>query len=283
MDRVLINKSRLVNNRTIFGRICILASLIALSGIFDGLISSYLMPANNMDMIRGRSMEMIGKVYGNVTSVNDLSFTSDSPELMLFLDNKLFSGYWLGDGMWRGELKADSSLRPGRYQIKINFHDLSNIKPDARKKVEKLSTYTVNVYSDAKALRMADLSLIKRFTGISPWLISIFFFPIVLISGGLIFIISGKLDTDMAQNGLAEIYRVSKHDSGLEVFFGLGKNHGLEAGEKMHLFNESGALVTEIVVDNIGNENSSAVVDISLVRPGCMVARIDNGEVICRS
>lgn len=276
-----MDRSKLINNRVIFGRICMLAFLIALTGIFDGLISSYRKPANDLDIITGRSMEMVGKVYGNVTTVNDLSFTSDSPYLTLLLDPKLFSGYWLGEGMWRGELKADSSLRPGRYNIKINFHDLSNIKPDAKKKVEKLSSYTVNVYSDAKALRQSDLSIIKRFTGISPWSISIAFLPIIMIAGGLIFIISSRLDTDLAQHGLAEIYRVSRHESGFEIFFGLGKTHGLQAGEQMNLFNESGDLITEIVVENIGKESSSAVVDSPRIRPGCMVSRIHSCETIC--
>lgn len=280
MNSSSIESSKLINNRIIFGRMCILASIISLIGIFDGLIASYRKPANNLDIITGRSIEMIGKVYGNAASINDLSFTSDSPDLILLLDEKFFSGYWLGDGMWRGELKAASSLRPGIYNIKINFRDLSNIKPDALEKIEKLSTYTINVYSDAKALRQSDLSFIKRFTGVSPWTISVLFFPVVLISGGLIFIISTKLETEMARYGLAEIYRVSKHACGLEVFFGLGKKHGLEDGEKINLFNESGTLLTEIVVDNIGSENSSAVIDIQKIRPGYMVARVSSNRVL---
>jgi len=276
-----MDKNKMVSSRVVFGRICILASLIALTGVFDGLISSYRKPANEMDIIRGRSMEIIGKVYGNATGIGDMSFISDSPDLRLLLDEKLFSGYWLGDGMWRGALYADSALRPGRYKIRVKFNDLSSIKPDARQKVEKLSTYTVNVYRDAKALRQSDLSLVKRFTGISPWLIAIIFFPIVVIAGALIFIISSILEKEMALDGRAEIYRVTKHPGGLEVFFGLGKKHGLEAGEKMNLFNESGDLITEIVVNNIGKDNSSAVVDIPKIIPGFMVSRSQNRESLC--
>lgn len=160
-----------------------------------------------------------GKVYGNVTTVNDLSFTSDSPYLTLLLDPKLFQVTGLERECGEETFKADSSLRPGRYNIKINSHDLSDIKPDAKKKVENSLAKTVNVYSDAKALRQSDLSIIKRFTGISPWSISIAFLPIIMIAGGLIFIISSRLDTDLAQHGLAEIYRVSRHESGFEIFF----------------------------------------------------------------
>ncbi|MBF0229005.1 MAG: hypothetical protein HQK63_05355 [Desulfamplus sp.] len=193
-----IDKGKLINNRIIFGRICIAALIIVLIGVFDALISSYRKLANDLDIISGRSLELIGKIYGNTTNIRDIGFSSDSDGLSLIFDKQLFSGYWLGKDMWRGELKADFSLSPGRYKIKILFHDLSNIKPDHIIKVDKLSTYTVNVYSDAKALRQSNLSFIKRFTGISPWLISIVCFPIVLMSGALVFIISGKIETEMA-------------------------------------------------------------------------------------
>lgn len=271
---IYMDNGKLINNRIIFGRICMLASVIAIIGIFDTLISSYRKSANDIDMITGRSFEIVGKVYGNTTSSHDIIFKSDYPGLTLSLGEKLFSGYWLGEGMWRGELKADSSLPPGKYNIKILFRDLSNIKPDKLEKLEKLCTYTVNVYSDAKALRQSDLSFIKRFTGMSPWSISIAFLPIILIAGGLVFIVSGRIDDNMAKKGFAEIYRVSKHDRGFEIFFGLGKNHGLEVGEKMNLLDQSGEIITEIVVENTGKENSSALTDISKIRPGCMVARL---------
>ncbi|MBF0376348.1 MAG: hypothetical protein HQK72_02590 [Desulfamplus sp.] len=273
-QKLFIDNSKLTNNRAIFGRISIVASIIVIITILDALAASYRRGANEIDIITGRSSEIVGKIYGNVKNINDIGFTSDSPYLKLIFDEKLFSGYWLGEGMWRGEIKTDYSLLPGKYQIKIIFNDTSNIKPDDRIKVEKLSTYTVNVYSDAKALRQGSLSFIKRFTGISPWSIAIAFFPIVLISGALVFVMSGRIDTDMAQHGFAEVYRVSRHENGLEIFFGLGKKHGLEAGEKMNLFNESGDILAEIVVDNIGKETSSAVINMPKIKPGCMVGRI---------
>ena len=211
-QKLYIDVNKIISNRDIFGKIFILASIIALIGVFDALISSYRKPANEIDIITGRSVEMIGKVYGKVESEDDISFISDSPHLTLILDKTLFSGYWLGEEMWRGELKADSYLRQGRYNIKIKFNDLSIIKAEDREKVKKLSNYTINVYSNAKALRENELSLIKRFTGLSPWLIAIAFFPIVLISGYVIFIISGRIETLMAERGVAEIYRVSRHE-----------------------------------------------------------------------
>jgi hypothetical protein len=180
--------------------------------------------------------------------------------------------------MWRAKLSAAPTLNPGHYTIKIIYDDLSEIKPEHYQKVADRSTYTVSVHAGPNALRNAELSLMKRYVGISPWPIAVSFFLLAVMAGALIFKISGKIEMEMAQQGVAEIYRVKKVTQGLEIFFGLGKIHGLEPGEKINLFNETGYLITEMTVDQIGRENSSAVVDINKIMPGCMVARINQYE-----
>ena len=104
---------------------------------------------------------------------------------------------------------------------------------------------------------------------------SIGFFLIALSTGAWIFVISGKIEAEMASQGFAEIYRVSKKEDGLEVFFGLGRLHGLESGETIRLFDASGDFLKEIVVETIGKENSSVVVDLLKIRPGFRVARMN--------
>lgn len=265
-----------MNNRMTLGRLCLLASFIALVSVLDMLAASYRKPVNDLDIITGRSFKITGNVYGDIKTAREIGVVSDSPELALDFDETLFLGYWLGVKMWRAELKADSSLKPGRYTIKIFFPGLSSeIKPKDRLKLEELLTYTVNVYGDVKAQRQGSLSLINRYTGVSPWFVAIAFFLLALSTGAWIFVISGKIDTEMAEMGFAEIYRVSKKEGRLEVFFGLGQRHGLEAGEKMGLFNESGDLLKEIVVETIGKETSSVMVDALKIRPGFLVARMN--------
>ena len=271
-----MDKNKLMHKRMILGRVCLIASMIALLSVLDVLSASYRKPVNDLDIIMGRSFKITGNVYGDIKTAGEIGVVSDSPGLVLNFDEPLFLGYWLGVKMWRAELKADSALKPGRYTIKIIFPGLSpEIKPEDRLKLEALLTYTVNVYGDVKAQRQGSLSFINRFIGLPPWFLAIAFFLVSLSTGGLIFVISGKIDAEMAKQGFAEIYRVSKNAGGLEVFFGLGQCHGLEAGEKMGLFNESGDLLKEIVVDTIGKETSSAMVDLLKIRPGFMVARIN--------
>lgn len=269
------DKNRLMIKRMTLGRLCLIASFIALISVLDALTAAYRKPANDLDIITGHSFRITGNVYGNVKSALDIGVVSDSPELTLNFDKNIFSGYFLGVDMWRAELKAGFSLKPGRYHLKLIPPGLPDIKPGDRLKLDARLSYTVNVYSDVNSRRQSSLSFINRFTGISPWFFAIGFFLIALSTGTWIFVISGKIDAEMAKQGFAEIYRVSKKEGGLEVFFGLGKLHGLESGEKIGLFDASGDFLKEIVVDTIGKENSSVVVDILKIRPGFMVARMN--------
>ncbi len=269
-----MGKNRLMHKRMILGRICLIASMIALVAVLDALIATYRKPANDLDIIVGRSFKITGNVYGNVKSIEDIKVVSDSPEISLDFDGNIFSGYFLGVQMWRANLKAGSSLKPGRYHIKLIIPDISEIKPEDRPKLESLLSYTVNVYGDVKSQRQGSLSFINRYTGISSWFVAIASFLAALLTGALIFLISGKIEAEMAKLGFAEIYRVSKNSGGLEIFFGLGKLHGLESGEKLGLFDASGAFLKEIVVETIGRETSSVIVDLLKIRPGFTVARM---------
>lgn len=269
-----MDKNRLMHKRMILGRFCLLVSVIAMVSVLDGLTAAHRKPDNDLDIITGRSFKITGNVYGNVKSARDIAVVSDSPELTLNFDEDVFSGYFLGTAMWRAELKAGPALKPGKYHLRLVPPDLPEIKPGDRQKLDALLSYTVNVYADDKAQRQGRLSLIHRYTGVSPWVTALVFFLLAVSAGAGIFIVSGKIDGEMAKQGFAEIYRVSKNAGGLEIFFGLGKCHGLEAGERIGLFNASGDLLKELVVETIGKETSSVKADLTDIRPGFMVARM---------
>jgi hypothetical protein len=258
------------------GRGFILAALLLLFGVFDGLSSSLRKPETRLDILRGSSLEIIGKVLGNAASAKDLVVTSDSGELDMVLDPDLFKGFWMGDLMWRGRLMAYSSLKPGTYSLSVQCRDPSGVKPEHRDKVRSLSTYTVTVHGDEAALLSSQASLFLRWAGISPWWVAVVLLPVVLLSGMVIFLVSGRIDEAMAREGNAEVYRVRKGEDGLEIFFGLGSSHGLAKGEPLRLLDGSGRIVSETCAFAVGQDNSSAVLKApeSGVRPGYRVVRV---------
>lgn len=271
-----MDQDRLSKKRLFFGYICHIAAIIAFVSVVDGLVSTYRKPANDLNIVSGQSFKVTGNVYGKVQGVKDISVVSDSPDLVLAFEPELFSGFWLGFEMWRAELKAPAGIKPGRYTMKIVSAGLSDVKPEDKAKLESLLTYTVHVYGDEKTLRQNSLSLINRYTGILPWYPAGLFFLLALAAGGCIFILSGKIDDEMAKQGVAEIYRVSKNKDRLEVFFGLGRHHGLKSGERLGLFDTSGSFLKEIVVEEVGSQNSSVMVDILKIKPGFRVARLNH-------
>lgn len=271
---------KLLRTRAMLGKICLVAGILAFSGIFDVLVSSYRRPSNSLDVITGSSVDINGRLYGSAKASSDLMYQSTNPDLKLEFDQKLYSGFWFGEGMWRAKVAAPQNLQSGTYRISIKYPDLKNIKPKDLKKFEKLSNYTINVYEDAKALQAGSFSMITRTTGVSPWIVFAVFFPMILIGGAANYKISSILEFIMAENGQAEIYRISKVEKGFEIYFGLGKKHGLNNGDIISLLTDHGDYIAKIEVDNAGYENSTALVGVYRdVKPGYLVSRYNDQNV----
>lgn len=268
---------KLLKTRAMLGKICLVAGILAFSGIFDVLVSSYRRPANSLDVVTGSSVDINGRLYGSAKASSDLMYHSSHPDLKLEFDQKLYSGFWFGEGMWRANVIAPRDLQSGTYRISIKYPDLQNIKPKDLKKFEKLSNYTINVYEDTNALQAGSFSMITRLSGVSPWLVFAVFFPMILIGGAANYKISSILEIIMAENGQAEIYRISKVEKGFEIYFGLGKKHGLKNGDIISLLTDNGDYIAKIEVENAGLENSTALVGVYRdVKPGYLVSRLHN-------
>lgn len=272
-----MNLKKLIMTRAILGKICVVAGLLAFSSVFDGLVSSYRKPANSLDVVAGSTVDINGRLYGSAKAVSDLSYTISDPGLKLEFDHNLYSGFWFGEGMWRGKISAPQDMGSGSYIIKMKYPDVNNIKPKDLKKFQKLSTYTINVHEDRNAMHAASLSFLTRISGVSPWIVFGFFFPLLLVGGAINYRISTILEILMAKNGQAEIYRISRVEKGFEVYFGLGQKHGLGKGDIIDLLSDHGDYIAKIEVENAGYENSTALVGVYRdVKPGYLVSRYGN-------
>ncbi len=262
--------------RNLMGKLSLIALIIAFAGICDGLLASFRTPENRFDIISGNSAEIIGTFYGNAKNPGDLGFTSDTPGVTIDFDRELFKGFWLGDNMWRGHIRINPDLKQATARVKITFKDLSGIKPSALPKLEKRLIYTVRVFEDERAMRRHDLSAVTRILGLSPWVLPVASLPVIILSAIAGFFLSGKIEENMARNGKAEIFRVSRQDDNrLEIHFGMGKKHGLDTGERLMLFNKAGLLVTEIFVTTVNPESATAFAEPTLpVTPGYLVSRV---------
>lgn len=265
---------KLVTFREILGKICLLAAIIAFTGVLDGLVSSFRKPSEMIDITIGGSADINGRLFGNAKTISDLTVERSSSDISIDFDSQLYSGFWFGEGMWRGRLITSGNLKPGNYRLSINYPGLDNMKPKDREKIAGMSSFSITVYENAEALQAASASVITRNTGVSPWIVFAVFFPFILAGGAVNYRISSIMEKLMAENGQAEIYRISKVERGFEVYFGLGSRHGLQSGEVIDLLDNKGQYLARIAVENTGFENSTALVGVYReVKPGYMVSR----------
>lgn len=268
---------KLLATRAIIGKICVMAGIIAFVSIFDVLVSSYRTPENTHDVVRGSSVDINGRLYGSAKGVADLEYSASNPDVRINFDQKLYSGFWFGEGMWRGTIAVPESIGSGSYKISLKYPGVQNLKQKDVKKFEKLSNYTINVFDDEKAMREASYSMIKRMTNVSPWVTFAVFFPIILVGAIINYKMSSILEILMAEIGQAEIYRINRVDKGFEVYFGLGKKHGLNNGDIVNLLSDKGDYIAKLEVENAGYENSTALVGVYReVKPGFFVSRVHN-------
>lgn len=273
----IMDQKKLIKTRAVLGKLCLIAGLLAFSAVSDILVSSYRKPANSLDVVTGSTVDINGRLYGSAKSVSDLQYSITSSDLKLEFDKNLYSGFWFGEGMWRGKVVAAGTIQSGSHTIRIRYPDIKDIKPKDLEKFNKLSSYTINVHEDTKALHAGSYSVFTRLSGLSPWVVFGVFFPLILIGGALNYRISGILEKIMVKNGQAEIYRISRVEKGFEVYFGLGKKHGLGNGDVIDLLDDNGEYIARIAVENAGQENSTALVGVyRSVKPGYLVSMFNN-------
>ncbi len=124
------------------------------------------------------------------------------------------------------------------------------------------------------SLQHSSKSIIRRYSGFSPWAAAAVCLPGILLAFGAVFYLSLKLDRLLAQKGKAEIYRVIRRDGGFEVHFGLGTEHGVEPGLELRVYNLRGKSVGLARVEKAAPRDAIAVVTTDQeIRPGFMVCR----------
>ncbi|MDP3028748.1 MAG: hypothetical protein Q8O04_04520, partial [Deltaproteobacteria bacterium] len=115
--------------------------------------------------------------------------------------------------------------------------------------------------------------LIRRYLGIPPWWVAVFFLPLTALMFGMVFYLSQKKEHLMAQGGKAEVYRVKKGEAGYEIAFGLGTRHGIQPGDRLILLNESGQPVGTAEVREASETDSVAITGLDcVVKPGYIVS-----------
>jgi hypothetical protein len=238
--------------------------LIFFMAVLDGIISQARAPLNRFDVLPGTSEKFNFTLREPVERIEDLSYQSGSEQIRVSFES-IHKGFFLGGEMVRGTIMVGDGISPGAYTIHMG------LKKTLPKK--SLSEYTLKVYPDPEALRKNALSFFRRELKVSPWAAACGFLMLLAISLGVVYYCSIIRESLLANAGKADIYRIKKYTDFYEVAFGLGYDHGLKTGMRIHLLDKNHQVLGEAEVKNVFPSDSFAVIPLTqTVIPGYMVA-----------
>ena len=239
--------------------------VIALLALVDGLLVHFREPANVVKVLPGTSLEINGELTDEAHRVEDLTFTSNSDQFKVIFE-AIHKGYFLGGDMWRGRLIVGPGIAPREYSLAV--------LPKRTISPRKAPAFRIIVFPDAASLQKSSTSLIRRWFGISAFMVAAGCLPGILLAFGAVYLLSGQREAVLAAAGKAEVYRVTRTEAGCEIRFGLGAAHGLGPGAKIVIQNAAGGQVGSGVVAASNQKNSVAQVTCNQeIKVGYLVSR----------
>ncbi len=239
--------------------------LLAFLALLDGLVGQWREPASVIKLLPGQTGEINGPLLEEVLDPQELTSLSDSRHLKLTFA-AVHKGYFFGGDLWRGQITASPQIPPGEYHLAV--------APRWSTSKRATPAFRILVFPDRLSLQQSSKSIIRRYSGFSPWAAAAVCLPGILLAFGAVFYLSLKLDRLLAQKGKAEIYRVIRRDGSFEVHFGLGTEHGLQPGLELRVYNLRGKSVGLARVEEAAPWDAIAVVTTDQeIRPGFMVCR----------
>ena len=240
--------------------------LLSLLAVIDALAARFKQPPSLFQVLPGRILDIQGPLREAVDQPHKLSFQSDSREIRIDFEG-VQKGYWMGGYLWRGRLIIGPEARPGLYSLKVLGPGKSATPP--------FPPFQIQVYGDPETYRRHLPSLIQRHSGVAPGLAALFLFIPAMGSFFLVFFLSQRTDRLLARDGKAEIYRVRQTDLGIEIYFGLGRDQGLEEGTLLNLFDEKGQSLGTVKVRSVDAGDAVALAaEEQAVRPGYWLAKV---------
>ena len=264
-----------------WGALCALLLGFALLGILDGLQGLARSGADVIELLPGGSVSISGPltIKNPVNSDLKAQFTPENPALFYDLEG-FFAGYWFGNGMWRGSVRADAVAEPGSYGLKVSFRGAA---------ASTTQHYTVVVHADETAMRAASTSYLRRITGYNPFVLAAGCCGLALLGGVVVFRLGSKYIRQLTTLGCGEIVRVEQNaDTAAQaqsghiwcLLYGLRAPakgtpcavydaQGMPLGTARAQEAKNGTL--ELNFDSITSPAAEAGATNTAVRPGCLV------------
>lgn len=238
--------------RKVFGKVGALISILFFLALLDSCVARVREPLFTVHLLPGQSEPVEGQLDHTVKEVSQLRVEASSPDVRL-APEKFQSGFWFGGNMWIGVISASADAKAGAHDLRVFAVNDPGGKP--------VAAFRAIVYPDYAALRESFYSVIQRTFDVRPWMVAVYCLPALGIALGLMYLLSCRVEKLLAAGGRAEVFLLKKVDEGFEVWFGLGRSHGVEPGAPVNICTESGELICDAVVQRVDDENGIALAD----------------------
>jgi hypothetical protein len=247
------------------GRLGAIFCLLLFLAIMDALVARFREPLNHFSGLPGSETPVSGPLTEKITDISQLTFQAPSPDIRLVFET-LQTGYWFGGDLWTGKVMIEPGARPGRYHLFV--HSKTNPRKNSASLLE------IEVFKDLASSYRESNSLIKRTLSLNPWAVALSFIPFILLSFGAVFYLSHRAEHLLAAQGKAEIYRMTNEENGCLIYFGLGRNQGLEPGGRLTIYDHQGREIGSVFAQEVFEGHSTARLNPDLiVFPGFIVSQ----------
>lgn len=186
------------NYQRLFGAISGVLLAIALICLFDGLLAHMRQGSNDFRLLPGQAITVSGPAVLKNPVNSDLvaRFSPENCPLRFDLEG-FYTGYWFGNGMWRGHILANEASDPADCALRISFKGAP---------AQTIQAYKIRIFANEEALRAASLSMVDRFFGLNPFIIAAWCGIFGVICGLVTYYFGRGYGNILRELGLAEIY-----------------------------------------------------------------------------
>lgn len=237
---------------------------VALMGLFDGLLAEMRAGANQLELLPGEAATISGPsaLKNPVNSDIVARFTPPDAPLRFTLEG-FFTGYWFGNGMWRGEIRADPEAAPGSYGLRVSFRGALG---------QAAQNYTLVIREDAVAQRAGSLSFLRRWFGVNPFLLAAFCGGLGVLLGAATYAFGRRHARLLAAMGCSEIYRMGCADGTCRIWCLAAGPLAPRPGTVRMVLDPAGTIIGEARVEQLRKGSLElTLLDAEALPPGSLV------------
>lgn len=246
------------------GKVSALLLAVALLGLIDGLLAGMRAGSDQVEILSGQAVPLSGPsaLKNPLNSDVQVRFTPENAPLHFNLEG-FFTGYWFGNGMWRGEVRAEPQAEPGSYELRLSFKGAT---------AQSAQKFVLVVWADEEAQRAGSLSWIRRITGWNPFMLAAWCAGLGLVCSALTYLLGRRYFRLLTQLGCGEVFRVSAEGAPCHIWC-LASGPGTpRPGEARQILDAAGQPLGEARAEKAHKGVLELVMlDDVPVLPGCLV------------